>query len=54
MELGKRRLGKEGGNVINVYKYLNWGCKEDEASFFSVVSSARIRGHIHKLEHSIF
>ena len=42
------------GDLINVYKYLNWGCKEGGASLFSVVPSARIRGHRHKLEHSVF
>ncbi|KAK4811119.1 hypothetical protein QYF61_019750 [Mycteria americana] len=37
-----------GGHLINVYKYLKGGCKEDGARLFSVVSSG------HKLKHRSF
>lgn len=45
--LEKRRLGY----LINVYKYLKGGCKDDGAKLLPLVPSARTRGRGHKLEH---
>lgn len=47
-------LWRLGGNLTSVSKYLKGQCKEKEARLFSVVPSARTRGHGHTLKHSRF
>lgn len=42
---------KAQGDLINIYKHLNGGCKEDRARLFSVVPSVRTGGSGHNPEH---
>ncbi|PKU40735.1 hypothetical protein llap_8952 [Limosa lapponica baueri] len=49
--LERRRLR---GDLINAYKYLKGGLKEDGAGHFTVVPSDRTRSNRHKLEHRKF
>jgi len=46
--LKKRRLR---GDLLTAYKYLNHGCEEDGARFFSVVPIGRTRDNGHKPNH---
>lgn len=41
---------KEWRDLISAYKYKKWRCKEDGASFFSVVSRDKTRGNGNKRE----
>lgn len=49
-DLGVVSLEKFQGNLINIYKYLKGGCKEDRAGLFLLVSSDRIIANGHKLK----
>jgi len=44
---------KAQGDLINVYKFLKGGCREDRASHFSVVPW-RTRGSVHTSKHRRF
>lgn len=49
-------LGEEDAerNLINIYEYLNRGCRGERAKLFSVVPGDRTRGSGHQLEHGSF
>ncbi|KAK4818804.1 hypothetical protein QYF61_019733 [Mycteria americana] len=51
LELFSLEKEKAQEDLINVYKYLKEGYKEDEAVLFSVVPSNRTRGNRHKWKH---
>lgn len=42
------------GDLINMYHYLQTGCKEDGCRLFSVVPRAWTRGNGHRIEHRRF
>jgi len=42
------------GNLINMYKYITGGSKEDRGKLFSAVPNDRMRVKWHKLKHSMF
>jgi len=46
--------GEAQEDPINVYKSLKAACNENRARLCSVVSSARIRGSEHEVEHRRF
>ena len=47
----KRSLGvQDSGDFIHVYKFLVGECEKDEARFFSVVPTDRVRGSGHRLK----
>ncbi|PKU40124.1 hypothetical protein llap_9573 [Limosa lapponica baueri] len=51
---GTAQPGEEkdwGADLINVYKYLKGGCKDDRARLFLVVPSDGTRGSRHNLKH---
>ncbi|PKU33335.1 hypothetical protein llap_16362 [Limosa lapponica baueri] len=54
LSFNTRVLASEAMGLMNAYKYLKGGLKEDGAGLFSVVPSDRMRGNGHKLEHRKF
>ena len=42
------------GELINGYKYLEGGCEEGRAGLFSMVSTDRTRGNVHKVNRRRF